>query len=476
MLQYASARRRALTAFAFGLVALVAGSAVPHAQSFDCKKASTVVEHLVCSDPRLGELDVTLATALKQAITAAPARRQELIGDERAWIAERDARCTATHGGRTAADSQCVADRYRAQIAHLEALSAKPVDTVSRGSGSEAMGAATCNTLAAKYRALGAVSFGKAPLAALTESPRSGVATVEPSNLPDDLAAWASKQKPPFEIGEDVQREWDRKSNFPAVWQLGQLPGTGFYSISSIEGTAHCYDSLYFEVKDGRAHLASAPAGFEDEEGAGCGVGRSFGRIDDRPAFFQEVYDYTPNMSSTLMVTTWEGGRFAPACTINFSFVPAFGGETLNPHEESCKGPACEQLRRAAFQLAAAVQKSPKNAEAEQLAALSTAQKLQYEAAVRLAKPEETSQMSDPGSLTEEGPLRVPYVAAGRVYVASLGHFTLGWRDFADWSVTFDALEGGKLVRQAAFAVGMRKGALESLTVEAVGAGEESHR
>lgn len=253
----------------------------------------------------------------------------------------------------------------------------------------------------------------------------------------------------------------------PAVWQVSRLPGTAFYSLSSVQGTAHCIFSVYFEVQDRKAHLASAPAGFEEEGGGSCGVGRWYGSIDDQPAYFQQLYDYTPSMSSTLTIAPWEHGRFGPACTITFFFAPAFGGETLNPQRESCNAPDCDDLRRAALQVATAVQASPATAEAQMLASLSAAQKALYDSAVGVAKPEGAPPShADPDSIIAEYPLRVPFVHSGRLYVASIGHFTIGWRYFADWSVTFDAIEDGSLVRRGAFAVGMTKGSLRTLTVE----------
>lgn len=462
---------RTVLVVAFGVTARSA-----HAQSFDCARATTTVERVVCADKQLGELDVSLAAALHKALVTYPARRRQLLADERAWIAERDARCAAKVAGKAEAMARCVADRYRAQIAYLDSLThpQTAADTPS-ASGSHADAStdvAICNTVANRYRELGAAGLGKAPLTALASSPRSGVTTSEPlaqvgkEDLRGELAGWAYRQDPPFVLDDELQREWDDIKNQAAVWHVSRLPGTAFYSLDSVQGTAHCIFSVYFEVRDRRAHLASEPAGFEEEGGASCGVGRWYGSIDGRPAYFQQLHDYTPRMSSTLTIATWEHGRLGPACTITLFFAPAFGGETLNPQQESCNGPDCDDLHRAALQLVAAVQRSPADAEGQMLASLPTAQKALYDAAVRLAEPEGTPAGADPDSITAEYPLRLPYVQSGRLYAASLGHFTIGWRYFADWSVSFDAIEDGKLVRRAAFAVGMTKGPLQALTVE----------
>lgn len=454
-------------------VGLSAQSAL--AQSFDCARATTTVERLVCADKQLGELDVSLAAALHKALVTYPARRRELLSDERAWIAERDARCAARAAGKAEAMLQCVAELYRAQIAYLDSLThpqtAADGSSASGPHANASADVAICYTVADRYRELGGPGLGKPPLAALASSQHSGVTMSEPlgkvakEDLKGELAGWAYRQDPPFVLDDDLQREWNDIKNEPAVWQVSRLPGTGFYSLSSVQGTAHCISSVYFEVQGRRAHLTSDPAGFEEEGGASCGVGRWYGSIDGRPAYFQELYDYTPRMSSTLTIAPWEHGQFGPACTITFFFAPAFGGETLNPHQESCNGPECDDLRHAALQLVTAVQGSPTNAETQMLAALSPARKSLYDAAVGLSKPH-TPTGSDPDSITAEDPLRIPYVHAGQLYAVSLGHFTIGWRYFADWSVRFDAIEDGKLMRRAAFAVGMMKGPLQTLRVE----------
>ena len=60
----------------------------------------------------------------------------------------------------------------------------------------------------------------------------------------------------------------------------------------------------------------------------------------------------------------------------------------------------------------------------------------------------------------------LPVVIDGNFYLASLGHFTIGWRVFHDWSVTFDRLEGDKKVTAASFAIGMAKGKLIDVRVK----------
>jgi len=130
-------------------------------------------------------------------------------------------------------------------------------------------------------------------------------------------------------------------------------------------------------------------------------------------------------------------------------------------------------LRRAALDLVEAVQRNPAAARNERQAKLSSGQRTEYEAALNLAlrqQPRGATDHSDidPAKITREHAIRLPNVHDGLVYVASLGHFTLGGRYFADWDVAFEALEDSRLVPQGELAVGMTKGDLKSVSFSGV--------
>ena len=90
--------------------------------SFDCAKAASGAEELVCTDPSLAALDRELADAYKQAVAAAAAGADKatalplLRATQRGWIKGRDD-CWK------AADSlkPCVEQAYRDRIADLQA-------------------------------------------------------------------------------------------------------------------------------------------------------------------------------------------------------------------------------------------------------------------------------------------------------------------------------------------------------------------
>ncbi len=82
------------------LAALAAlGCASPSsAQSFDCRKASTPNEKLICANKPLSALDDSLAATVREAFTRSPERKARILAEERNWIVLRDKQCAATPG------------------------------------------------------------------------------------------------------------------------------------------------------------------------------------------------------------------------------------------------------------------------------------------------------------------------------------------------------------------------------------------
>ena len=54
----------------------------------------------------------------------------------------------------------------------------------------------------------------------------------------------------------------------------------------------------------------------------------------------------------------------------------------------------------------------------------------------------------------------------GKLYLASAGHFIIGWRVYADWSVKLQILDGGALQDKAIFAIGMAKGEIANISIK----------
>jgi uncharacterized protein len=101
-------RQLAATGIIATSLALILPAEQVCAASFDCSKASNIVETLICTDPNLSRLDDQMATAY-----AAPHNQsrdlQKLIADQRAWLRQRNACQTAS----------CITTAYQQRIAAL---------------------------------------------------------------------------------------------------------------------------------------------------------------------------------------------------------------------------------------------------------------------------------------------------------------------------------------------------------------------
>jgi hypothetical protein len=114
--------------------------------------------------------------------------------------------------------------------------------------------------------------------------------------------------------------------------------------------------------------------------------------------------------------------------------------------------------------------------ESHLLAALTGSQRDEYQRLKRVAdRPDPDDAQADgdaapkpktAAALTDTSPLLLPMTVDGRVFLASVGHFTIGWRVFADWKVAVEAGEADKTREIARFAVGMTQGPIASVTVK----------
>lgn len=99
------------TVLLFSTLVLVASShssTIAHAISFDCSKASSTVEKLICNDPLLGKLDDVMSQNYKNMLLAGigEGARKDLKTTQRTWVSDRN-KCTT---------ASCLADAYRKRI------------------------------------------------------------------------------------------------------------------------------------------------------------------------------------------------------------------------------------------------------------------------------------------------------------------------------------------------------------------------
>ncbi len=92
------------------LAMLIGAAGTIEAASFDCAKAATTVEKLVCTHDTLSGLDDDLAATYRQAAALSKPGDSEPKASQRAWLKQRN----------VCADAECVAAAYHARIAELE--------------------------------------------------------------------------------------------------------------------------------------------------------------------------------------------------------------------------------------------------------------------------------------------------------------------------------------------------------------------
>ena len=436
------------------------------ARSVYCEKASTVIERAICDNEEVVDLDIELAGDLERAIAQAPFLQDSLVSAQRHWLADRNSQCLHQTGTKAMGLPACLADAYRKRIAQLKAQT----------ESEPGVALDSCRRVAEWYAPVADAHPGEPPLSVLAGLPHSRITLAAPvtslSGPASELIDWAAQQNPPIRLDEPSATRLLPDGVEMAQAAINRLPGENFYSISTVSGTAHCFSSVYFYVDKGGVILMGAPPGFEEEGGAACMVSRAFGRIDDHPVFMEEAYDFTPNMASTLKISTWDKHHFSAPCSVSFHFAPKFSAQTLNSWQDSCRTDRCGALRDAAFALVASVQQDPEKTLVQAQRRLTPTQMLTFQEAAQRSSDcsmQDSAATVDPGNLLYESPLCIPYVDQGQVYLVRLGHFTIGWRYFADWSVRFQGLDQGEQAQNADFAVGMVKGKLEKTSVTLYG-------
>jgi len=99
------------------VVFVIAAVAVDaRAAGFDCAKASTAVEKLICSDAQLSDLDGQLARAYKRVLES-PGDPRRVRSEQKAWLTTERNKC---------ADVPCLVGAYQRRLARLTATTAAP--------------------------------------------------------------------------------------------------------------------------------------------------------------------------------------------------------------------------------------------------------------------------------------------------------------------------------------------------------------
>jgi hypothetical protein len=265
---------------------------------------------------------------------------------------------------------------------------------------------------------------------------------------------------------------------------VSDLPGSNLLAANSIGGTAGCNSTVFFAVSQRRARLVPGPESWQNDVGGACGLIRSFASVDGLPVVIDDDLDAGPSLASTLTLVPWSGGKWLDPCKASFVFAPHFDStKTLNDwasldnwENNACGSGGCEGFQRAALDLVRQTQQDRAGVGSHLLAALTGPQREEYQRLKRVAdRPDPDDAQADgddapksktAAALTDTSPLLLPMVVNDRVFLASVGHFTIGWRVFADWKVTVEADDADKTREIARFAVGMTQGPIVGVTVK----------
>jgi uncharacterized protein YecT (DUF1311 family) len=93
------------------LIALLAVSPISFGASFDCAKATTETEKLICSDLRASELDTLMGESYKRTLSWA-VDKDDVLNTQRLWLKQRD-QCK---------DLACVKSQYESRLAQLHSV------------------------------------------------------------------------------------------------------------------------------------------------------------------------------------------------------------------------------------------------------------------------------------------------------------------------------------------------------------------
>jgi uncharacterized protein len=445
--------------------------------SFDCAKASTRAEKAICQDARLGDLDASLLATLKAALEKDPAARDRLLLEERQWVRDRDHACSpADASPQTTNIVDCLREAYQKRIEVLRLALSQPVAETSDDPSK-----AVCHKIVDRYKALVEADpeapyrkygYAEAPIELLADSKSSGV-TIEPEIYLEDFSknpevttlARLPQQAPPIVLSKEVSKGFPDFGEYSV--RFTHLSDTNLFRLSSVQGTLGCHVDIFFTVKDGLAKLVPPDnqRGIYAEDA--CGSSFDLGKVDGAPFALSETV--RPNGgTSEGAATAWADDKFGPSCTIHFEYAPRFMLHTPNhERDESCKGPNCDALRQAALHLAEFVNSNQTDAQKLLTEKLSPQQRRDF----GILKEKSNRADNDQGDaanagMTDVNPLLLPLVFENQLYLARVGHFTVGWRTFPDWSVVLEQRDKDTVTEVASFAIGMTNGKLLKATVQ----------
>ena len=258
------------TAFV-GVCLMLGIAANARAASFDCKKASTDVEHAICDDPKLNILDEQISDRYRHLLAESPAAKvADIRGGQRAWLAARDTCKSAAEGLKA-----CLQARLAAREKELDTAS----DAANASLDRIIAGIPTDPTAAATQLRQYNGPLASAWLVYLHDyEPKAGVTDGEARTRRDAAVASLSDDGFAKSVYIDVERDKDPKQGKPSLTLLRMMIEREGYDQTVERPYVHCFlfarwgdvayrafGPLYGSTRDGFSPICQPAAGLFDQ-------------------------------------------------------------------------------------------------------------------------------------------------------------------------------------------------------------------
>jgi uncharacterized protein len=462
-----------------GLAFVLASTAAWPVPSFDCNKAESETELLICGDGALAWQDMELSAIYERILKNAGSKRAVFAASQNRWLADRDALCARDKVVSEADQKTCVADAYGKRIAELKPLQPGAKESLL-----------LCGGVLTQYRTLlehdpkgpyGADGTSPGIIEKLAADPASEfvlapelseLRSFTQPELPDAAEFMAKRFSLDQALRQRVAPEgYDGSPSADALW-ITRLPQTNAYGVVSMAGTMRCETlELMVEADAGAARLIETPL-----ESEGSCASAQFGIFGKQPVLITGDYSEPVEPRNYHLIEgysfhPWREG-WMPACNVSLTYAPVMsyaGRSSAGAHAESGDKELCAKgdtggvaLREAVLALMRRYQEDPLTEPQKLLAELDAGERKAFlhlktlsDQQAGAAKPGLNNYVpADYASLPIDlpsrpnhaiplaySPVALPLMHEGEMMLVLAGHFsTTGSRDLPDYAVSVKRL------------------------------------
>jgi hypothetical protein len=257
--------------------------------------------------------------------------------------------------------------------------------------------------------------------------------------------------------------------------QVDRLAGTDVYALTTVQGTAHCYTSVFVRARPGREPLiVTGPKSLGGDGTDICwttveGLGRAF----DTPVHVVHDLVLPTTITAGFTITPWRGADWGAACRAELTFRAAYALE-----DRFCGDKAvCETGAKVAREVAAAYNHLRETSDKADTFAFGPPPPPEFAArlaAVKLAEaagdfPTFGAAAGSAPGYGGSGHVLFPLQLGDHWYAAAVGRGGVGWREDDTTLLAVFDLDGQTLTPLAGFVVKRSLAALDSARTTPVG-------